>query len=162
MGVSGSGKTAVGSLLSKQLGIPFQDGDDLHPKSNVEKMSSGIPLTDDDRWPWLDLCAEELNKPGGAIVACSALKRIYRDRIKSQAKEVVFVHLDGSSELLFERMNARQGHFFKKDMLQSQLDTLEPLQSDEHGFTIDVAGSETEIANEVLFRLETLRDQTLR
>lgn len=153
MGVSGSGKSAVGSLLSKQLGIPFQDGDDLHPKSNVEKMSSGIPLTDEDRWPWLDLCAEELNKPGGAIVACSALKRIYRDRIKSKAKDVIFLHLDGSSELLFERMNNRQGHFFKKEMLQSQLDTLEPLQSDENGFTIDVSGTEAEIVKQAAMKL---------
>ncbi|MFM7014331.1 MAG: gluconokinase [Actinomycetota bacterium] len=156
MGVSGSGKTAVGLLLSKHLGIPFQDGDDLHPKSNVAKMSAGVPLTDEDRWPWLDLCAWELIKPGGAIVACSALKRSYRDRIKARAEEAIFVHLDGSSELLFERLSNRKGHFFKKEMLQSQLDTLEPLQPDENGFSVDISGSEDQVATQVLSRLQAI------
>jgi len=93
MGVSGCGKTSIGTLLAKQLGLEFKDGDDLHPQVNKDKMSSGIPLTDEDRWPWLDLVGLTLQMPGGAVEACSALKKSYRDRILAAAPDAVFVHL---------------------------------------------------------------------
>lgn len=153
MGVSGSGKTAVGLLLAEALNIPFQDGDDLHPPANVSKMASGIPLNDDDRWPWLDLCAEALNRTGGAVIACSALRRSYRDRIRKLAPQAVFVHLDGSEELIHERMAGRQGHFMKQNMLRSQLDTLEALDADEAGFAVDISREPAEIAALVLSAL---------
>lgn len=158
MGVAGSGKSSIGTLLSRAFGIPFQDGDDLHPQSNVEKMASGTPLTDEDRWPWLDLCALSLNIQGGAILACSALRRSYRDRIRNLAPGAIFVHLDGSDELLFERLNNRKNHFMKPKMLISQLQTLEPLQEDEAGFSVDINRSEAEIVQEISSRLvATLR-----
>ena len=138
MGVSGSGKSSIGVLLGRALGLPFKDADDLHPQSNKDKMSAGIPLTDEDRWPWLDLVACTLTLPGGAVIACSALKRSYRDRIRKLAPDTVFVHLTGSEALLTERLTNRKSHFMPVSLLQSQIQTLEPLQADEHGADFEI------------------------
>jgi carbohydrate kinase (thermoresistant glucokinase family) len=153
MGVSGCGKTSIGVLLSKALGIRFTDGDDLHPTANKEKMAAGIPLNDDDRWPWLDLVGLTLSMPEGAIVACSALKKSYRDRIRSVAPDAVFVHLVGSRELLMERLQNRKNHFMPPSLLESQLNTLEELQADEVGFSVDVGPSEAEVLASCLEQL---------
>lgn len=153
MGVSGCGKTSIGTLLAKELSLEFKDADDLHPQANKDKMAAGIPLTDDDRWPWLDLVGLTLSMPGGAVVACSALKRSYRDRILDAAPGVVFVHLTGDRELLLERMSNRKNHFMPTSLLDSQLATLEPLQDDEVGLSVNVGGDELEILNAVLAQL---------
>lgn len=141
MGVSASGKSSVAAGLSMALGIDWLDADDLHPAANVAKMASGQALTDDDRWPWLDRVGEELAHgaaAGGIIVACSGLRRAYRDRLRSQAPHAVFVHLTGTPELLEDRAKARTGHFMPATLLASQLASLEPLAVDETGVEIDI------------------------
>lgn len=138
MGVSGSGKSTVGALLAERLGVPFADADDLHPASNVAKMASGQALVDDDRSPWLEAVGETLAAAsGGLVVACSALKRGYRDVIRASAPDTVFVHLHGSRELLAERLGARTGHFMPRSLLDSQLETLEEPGIDE-GFIVGI------------------------
>ena len=147
MGVSGSGKSTLAEGLSKVLSLPMKDGDEFHQPESIAKMSAGIALQDTDRWPWLDRIASYLadNQPGpqggakeycpqgnaGAIVSCSALKRIYRDRIRQQAGPVVFLFLDGSPELIRQRMQERKGHYMQAGLLDSQLLTLEKPGSDE-------------------------------
>lgn len=131
MGVSGCGKSSVGERVAAQNGMVFLEGDQLHPAGNVEKMAQGIPLTDDDRLPWLDRIGEEIKTAQetsqGLVVSCSALKRSYRDRLKQAADgRLVFVFLEGSRDLLLSRMQARQGHFMPATLLDSQLQTLEP------------------------------------
>src|SRR6185503_420658 len=142
MGVSGSGKTTVGEALARRLGVPFRDADEFHPKSNVEKMSAGIPLTDADRWPWLDAIASairETPRGAGIVVSCSALKRVYRDRIfPSAVRPIAFVHLDGPKAALAERLKGRKGHFFPPSLLDSQLATLEPLTADEPAMRVSI------------------------
>jgi gluconokinase len=138
MGVSGSGKTVTGSMLAAALGRPFVDADDLHPVANKEKMARGIPLQDDDRWGWLDTVGERLAAGVPIVVACSALRRVYRDRLRAAAPAIVFVHLHGSRELLAERMGHRVHEFMPATLLDSQLATLEPLQDDERGVVVDV------------------------
>jgi gluconokinase len=138
MGVSGCGKSSVGAGLSQRLGIPYRDGDDLHPAANVEKMRAGHPLTDDDRWPWLDRVAAVLAVDAPVIVGCSALRRAYRDRLRAGAGGPVhFVHLAGSRELLAKRMSARTGHYMPLSLLDTQLAALEPPSPDE-AQTIDI------------------------
>ncbi len=151
MGVSGSGKTTIGQLLGQRLGLEYRDGDDLHPQENIDKMAQGTPLNDDDRWPWLRLIGQWLvDHPEGGIIGCSALKRSYRDLIRESDPEVVFVHVHGSPELLAKRMEERPGHFMPPSLLQSQLDTLEPLGTDEKGRVFDIAQTPDELVDEVV------------
>jgi gluconokinase len=138
MGVSGCGKSSVGEALSAAWRIPYRDGDELHPPANVEKMRAGVPLTDADRWPWLDRVAETLRDGAPMIVGCSALRRAYRDRIRAGAGGPVgFVHLSGRREVIAARMAARQGHYMPLSLLDSQFATLEPPGPDE-ALTVDI------------------------
>jgi gluconokinase len=129
IGVSGSGKTTVGKLLADQLGWPFYEGDDFHPRANVDKMSRGVPLDDGDRLPWLDnlhrLIERSIAAGDDAVLACSALKRSYREQLAGELPGVRFVFLRASPELLRQRLENRRGHFMKADLLGSQLETLE-------------------------------------
>jgi gluconokinase len=129
MGVSGSGKSTIGQLLAQKTDLPFFDADDFHPPENVEKMSKGIPLNDEDRAPWLDnlnALAKEKEKTTGAIITCSALKETYRKRLQNGlSQEGILLFLNGSLDLLVARMRARKGHFMPLSLLESQLDTLE-------------------------------------
>ena len=142
LGVSGSGKTTVGESLAKRLQYAFCDADDLHSPVNIEKMHSGHPLTDEDRAPWLHAVGERmleaLTKDRGVVMACSALKRSYRDILREYQPTTFFVFLDGSPELLKARVVARQGSFMPPSLLASQLATLEPLDVDESGVRLDV------------------------
>lgn len=151
MGVSGTGKSTVGRALADELGIPFVEGDDLHPAENVAKMSAGIPLTDDDRAPWLDLVAAQLTRP--VVVACSALRGAYRDRLRMAAPDLALVYLHGSRELLATRMAGRDGHFMPTTLLDSQLATLEEPTPDEDAIPADVALRPDEIVELVSGRL---------
>ena len=130
MGVSGSGKTSVGSALADALGWPFYDGDDFHPQANVEKMSRGVPLDDADRQPWLEslhsLIARHLKEGRSLVVACSALKAHYRQTLRGDLEEVRFVYLKGDFALIHSRMEARSGHYMQPEMLRSQYRDLEP------------------------------------
>ncbi len=127
MGVSGCGKSSVGEALSQRLGIPYRDGDDLHPVANVEKMRAGQPLTDEDRWPWLDRVAAVLATQAPVIVGCSALRHAYRDRLRAGAGgRLQFVHLSGSRDLIAGRMALRTGHYMPPSLLDSQFAALEP------------------------------------
>jgi gluconokinase len=148
MGVAGTGKTTIGSLLAARLGVPYAEGDDFHPPANIAWMSAGTPLTDDDRWPWLDAIGSWAHGRAGlgGVVSCSALKRSYRDRLRAEAPGVVFVHLAGDRSLIEDRMSHRQGHFMPTALLDSQFATLQPLQEDEAGVVVDVSGSPEEIA----------------
>lgn len=137
MGVSGCGKSCLGAALGERLGMGFIEGDSLHPPANVEKMRSGTPLTDADRWPWLDRIAAELGANEDLIVSCSALRRVYRDRLRASGQGVHFVHLAGSREVLAERMAARSGHYMPVTLLDSQLATLEAPGADE-ALTLEV------------------------
>lgn len=147
-GVSGSGKSTIGALLAAKLDVPFVDADDLHPITNLDKMRAGVPLTDDDRWPWLKVVGETLAAASdtGLVVACSALRRVYRDHIEQQAEGVRFVMLDGSREVLHSRLAQREGHFMPPKLLESQLATLEPLESAESGVTVSIEGTPADIA----------------
>ena len=132
MGVSGCGKSSVGAGLAARLGLNYRDGDDLHPPENVAKMRAGMPLTDGDRWPWLDRVGQVLLAEAPVIVGCSALKRAYRDRIRTAAGgPVTFVHLAGSQEVIAARMALRQGHYMPLSLLDSQFAALEPPAAEE-------------------------------
>ena len=156
MGVSGSGKTAIGSQLARALGVEFVEGDAYHPPANVEKMSAGIPLTDADRKGWLQAIARRLrlaNDNGtGVVVSCSALKRSYRDAIRAGAGPVQFVFLRGRRELIAQRMRSRKGHFMPASLLESQLATLEEPMPDEGVWLVDVTGSPDEIVASLVER----------
>lgn len=139
MGVSGCGKTTVGALLADRLDVPYAEGDDFHPLANIEKMAAGIPLTDEDRWPWLDTVATWLHEHSetGGVASCSALRRVYRDRLRAKAPDTYFVHLAATRVELMRRMTGRLGHFMPTILLDSQLATLEPLEQDEAGVALN-------------------------
>ncbi len=138
MGVSGAGKSTVGAALAQRLGVPFVDADTLHPPANVAKMAAGEPLSDDDRYPWLERVGGWLAGHPAGVVSCSALKREYRDQLRAHCPRVEFLHLDGSPEEIGRRAAGRSGHFMPAALLSSQFDTLEPLDIDEPGVTVDV------------------------
>lgn len=154
MGVSGSGKTTVGQLLARELGWEFADGDDYQPAANVDKMARGIPLTDENRAPWLEslraVIVRWIADGKNGVMACSALKQAYRDELKV-GPEVRVVYLKGSPELLRERMAARHGHYMKAGMLESQFATLE---EPEDAVTVDVNGTPAEIVGQIHESLE--------
>jgi gluconokinase len=143
MGVSGSGKSTVGTALAGRMGVPFADADDFHSPASVAKMRGGVALDDVDRRPWLlaigQWLAQHRDGDGGAVVTCSALKRAYRDTLREAAPDITFLHLDGDVETVRRRVAARTGHFMPESLVQSQFDALEPLEPDERGVVIDFA-----------------------
>jgi gluconokinase len=156
MGAAGTGKSKVAATLAERLGWDLGEGDDLHPAANVAKMSSGQPLTDEDRWPWLDNVASWIDdhvatgRPG--IMTCSALKKAYRDRLRGPG--VAFVHLNGTRELLAARLAARRDHYMPSSLLDSQLEALQPLEADEYGIVVELdSKSPEQEAEEVIRRL---------
>lgn len=160
MGVAGTGKTTIGPLVAEALGVPYAEGDDFHPADNIAKMSAGIPLDDADREPWLDAIGRWAHGRAGlgGVVSCSALKRIYRDRLRAAAPDVEFLHLTGDRALIERRMAERKGHFMPTALLDSQLATLQPLQDDEAGVAVDVSGSPQEITERAVAALRRLED----
>ena len=154
MGVSGSGKSTVGEALASALGIPFYDADDFHPQDNIMKMEQGIPLQDLDRRSWLDTLSENLTKweaETGAVLACSALKEMYRITLSSGVNnDMTWIYLYGRSELIRERMSGRRGHYFKPELLDSQLADLEPPQ---YGWHFNISSSADHIVKSILDKL---------
>ena len=150
MGVSGCGKSTIAEGLAEAIGGRFFDGDHFHPRANIDKMSRGEALTDEDRWPWLSLVAAELSKGSGDVVgACSALKRAYRRHIsETVGAEVRFVHLSGSKELIADRMAARDGHFMPLSLLESQFAALEPPEGEPGAVTVDISQGTDEVIAE--------------
>ncbi len=157
MGVSGSGKSTVAKAIQTRLGFAFAEGDDYHPEANVAKMASGRPLADEDRWPWLQALADwtrEHDERGeSTILTCSALRRVYRDILRTGGGRTFFVHLTGDKALLLSRMEGR-AHFMPPSLLESQLDTLEELGPDEEGMVQDVANPPERIARVVAAQLD--------
>lgn len=156
MGVAGCGKSTVAQALAKHLGVNYMEGDTLHDSSNVEKMSRGEALTDDDRWPWLQRIGQCLaDNEGAMVISCSALRRVYRDRITQfAAKPVLFIHLAADQSVIAERMASRSGHFMPVSLLDSQYLALEPLQQDEPGTTIDISQSLETVMEDVIVYLK--------
>ncbi|MFC5847990.1 gluconokinase [Deinococcus petrolearius] len=157
MGVSGSGKTTVARALAAELGLTFAEADDFHPPANIARMTAGIPLTDEDRWPWLRALrgwmADRDARGESTVVTCSALKREYRDLLREAGGRVQFIDLAGSRDLLAARMTGRSGHFMPESLLDSQLATLEPPTPDEGAWSHDVARPAAEIVAEVAARV---------
>lgn len=155
MGVTGSGKTTVGALLAGRTGGVFLDGDDYHPTENVAKMSRGTPLNDEDRWPWLDRLGVEIEQAvetrGSVVLACSALRRIYRDRLSAACAEPpLFIHLAGSRDLISVRMAARRDHYMPVGLLDSQIQTLEPIEEDENAVVLTIDAPADQIVERLL------------
>ncbi|WP_187393241.1 gluconokinase [Arthrobacter echini] len=157
MGISGSGKTTIATHLAETLGWTFAEADEFHSAENIEKMTSGTPLTDEDRWPWLESIRAWLTEQAEAgtstVITCSALRRAYRDVLAQAAGEVRFVHLLGDTDLILDRMKTRSGHFMPQSLLPSQLSTLEPLESDEQGIRIMNTGTPDEVTAGVIDQL---------
>jgi gluconokinase len=157
MGVSGSGKSTIADHLAERIGWTFEDGDKFHPASNVAKMHAGQPLTDDDRWPWLRAIAAEIDRACAAgeqvVIACSALKRAYRDILVHGRKDIRIVFLDGSQQLIASRLAKRTGHFMPPDLLPSQFRTLEPPTADENPVTVSIAPSVEAIVDDIVRKL---------
>lgn len=158
MGVAGSGKTTVATLLAARLGWTFAEADEFHPQANIDKMSAGIPLTDDDRWPWLESMRDWLTTQAEAgrstVVTCSALKRAYRDVLRGATGRVRFVHLAAPAEAIGDRLGHRSGHFMPVSLLPSQFATLQPLLSTEDGVTVDAEGTPESVADAALAALD--------
>jgi len=154
MGVSGSGKTSVAERIAARLELPFAEADAFHPEANISKMSAGVPLTDEDRWPWLtelaDWIAAHEVLGESTVMACSALRRSYRDVLRRGAPGVHFVHMHGTEEVIWERIEAREDHFMPPALLRSQLETLERLGPDEEGLELDVRGDLDELSAQAL------------
>ena len=142
MGVSGAGKSTLGTLLAERLGWPFEDGDSFHPPENVEKMRAGTPLTDEDRWPWLAAIAARIARARaegtGVVIACSALKRVYRDMLRDGQADVRFLHLTGEPALIMARQAARRGHYMPASLVASQFAALEPPDTEADVIDLDV------------------------
>lgn len=157
MGVSGAGKTRVGRAFAAAIGARFVEGDDLHPPANRAKMAGGTPLSDEDRWPWLDRVGAALAEgEAPAVAACSALRRAYRDRLRAAAPGAVFLHLEGDPARVAERLASRKGHFMPPGLLRSQFATLEPLEPDERGAAVPVEGEVAEVVARLLAAVERL------
>jgi carbohydrate kinase (thermoresistant glucokinase family) len=154
MGVSGVGKTTVAAVLAQRLGWEFIDGDAFHPASNVEKMRGGIPLTDDDRWPWFARLAGEIDRrrPVGQplVIACSALKRVYRKALTGDHRDVCTVYLQGDRKLIMQRLSGRKGHYFPATLLDSQFAVLEEPHPDEHALIFGADRGIEEIVDDIM------------
>ncbi|WP_176082861.1 gluconokinase [Martelella sp. HB161492] len=162
MGVSGCGKSSTAALLAARIGARFIEGDALHPRANIEKMRKGIPLDDDDRWPWLDkigaVLSEAVASGTPVIVSCSALKRAYRDRLrKATGGPLAFVYLEGTEDVLAARMSRREGHFMPLSLLKSQIATLEVPTGETGVVAVPIAGTPEEICAAALQQLSALR-----
>ena len=157
MGVSGSGKSTIGALLAERLGWPFADADGFHPAANVAKMAAGQPLTDEDRWPWLDAIAAHIGASRTAeqpvVVACSALRRAYRERLRAGHGDLIFLHLAGAPGVIAERQAARQGHFMPPSLMASQFATLEDPAAEADAVTVSVLASPHEVVGNILSSL---------
>jgi gluconokinase len=164
MGVSGSGKSTIGQALADRLGAEFADGDSFHPVENVEKMAAGQALTDADRLPWLRTVGQYIrgveSEHASSVVACSALKRTYRDALREQAPDLFFVFLDGSREVIHDRVVARNHEFMPPSLLDSQFASLEPLEADERGMRIDITSVPDEIVSHIEAELRRLNVET--
>ncbi len=162
MGVSGSGKTTVGQALAEELAVEMIEGDDYHPPENVAKMAAGEPLTDEDRGPWLQTLAELLTdrhaRRRGTVLACSALRRAYRDVLRSAvpADETFIIQLEADTETLRARMKSRRGHYMPPALLESQLATLEPLHPDEPGVTLDATRPPENLVSEAVAAVRSM------
>lgn len=158
MGVSGSGKTTIAELLAERLGWTFEDGDRFHPASNVAKMSAGHPLSDEDRWPWLRAIADEIDRVCAtgehAVIACSALKRAYRDILVHGRDDVRIIYLRGTQQLIAERLALRKNHFMPPGLLDSQFKTLEPPDTDENPVTVPIDASVDFIVDDIIKQLQ--------
>lgn len=151
MGVSGCGKTTIGNKTAAIFGVPFYEGDDYHTEENVEKMSQGVPLTDEDRDGWLDtlskLISEKLDAGESGVLSCSALKKKYREKLRVDPERVCFIYLKGSYDLIWSRMQVRTGHYMPADLLKSQFDDLE---EPENGFIVDIDQPPNDVLDDVL------------
>ncbi|MBZ7988015.1 gluconokinase [Campylobacter canadensis] len=160
MGVCGSGKSTISKLLAQNIGSNFIDADDLHPRANIEKMQNAIALNDDDRMPWLerinDVFYSIQRRHTSMVIACSALKKKYRDYIRSSCKNVIFVHLYGDIDLIKQRMSKRSGHYMKENMIQSQFDTLEFPKDEDRVINIEISAPIGEILDKALIEIEKI------
>ena len=157
MGVSGSGKSTIAERLAARLGWRFEDGDKYHPPANVAKMSAGHPLTDEDRWPWLQAIADEIDRTCKAgqrvVIACSALKHVYRDVLVHGRNDVRIVFLNGTQDLIADRLATRKGHFMPPGLLTSQFRTLEPPQQGEHPIAVSIEATVEAIVDDIIRQL---------
>ncbi|GAA1850756.1 gluconokinase [Brevibacterium marinum] len=153
MGVSGTGKTLIGGRLAAELGLPFVDADDLHSSDNKAKMNAGLPLDDEDRWPWLRTVAGELTSDPPPVVACSALRRSYRDYLRVKAPQTFFIHLTGSREIIIDHLAFRSHEFMSPTLIDSQLETLEELSAEEAHMLAPIDLTPDEVARHILKHL---------